>query len=234
MPEGCDTTLFLRQGHRLWTAVQPRHRVLGRRTVYARCSDGPHEGPEPTSTSRHRADQSDRTETDRAGQVVVEPDLTVNGHPYVFVVGDLMSTPGVPGMGQGAIQEAQYTATIIKHVVNGADGPANRKPFGYHDKGSMALVSRYSAVAQVGKFEFGGYIACLAWLLLHLYYLAGHRNRIAAMFASGISFPGHTRGQMAITSQMIYARRLVDRVEQQAHETLAAAECAEEAERQAG
>ncbi|WP_407688693.1 NAD(P)/FAD-dependent oxidoreductase [Mycobacterium sp. HUMS_1102779] len=179
------------------------------------------------------ADQSDGTETDRAGRVIVEPDLTVKGHPHVFVVGDLMSVPGVPGMAQGAIQGAQYAATIIKHAVKGTDDPAHRKPFGYRDKGSMALVSRYSAVAKVGKLEFGGFIAWLAWLLLHLYYLVGYRNRVAALLAWGISFLGRTRGQMAITSQMIYARPLVNWAQQQA-ETLAAAESADAAERQAG
>ena len=181
------------------------------------------------------AEQSDGTETDRAGRVIVEPDLTVKGHPNVFVVGDLMSVPGVPGMAQGAIQGARYATTVIKHALKGHDDPANRKPFKYFDKGSMALISRYSAVARVGKVEFAGFIAWLAWLLLHLYYLIGHRNRIAAMFAWGISFLGRTRGQMAITSQMIYARPLANWVERQAAEgTLAAAEHAEAAERQAG
>ncbi|OBI41476.1 NAD(P)/FAD-dependent oxidoreductase [Mycobacterium sp. E796] len=181
------------------------------------------------------AEQSDGTETDRAGRVIVEPDLTVKGHPYVFVVGDLMSVPGVPGMAQGAIQGAHYATALIKQAVKGHDDPATRKPFNYFDKGSMALISRYSAVAKIGKLEFGGFIAWLAWLLLHLLYLVGFRNRIAAMFSWGISFLGRTRGQMAITSQMMYARPVVDWVEKQAQEgTLAAAERIEAAEKQAG
>jgi NADH dehydrogenase len=180
------------------------------------------------------ADQSDGTEVDRAGRVIVEPDLTVKGQPYVFVVGDLMSVPGVPGMAQGAMQGARYATTQIKHAVKGQDDPATRKPFKYLNKGSMALISRYSAVAQVGKLEFGGFIAWLAWLLLHLYYLIGHRNRIAAMFSWGLSFLGRTRGQMAITSQMMYARPVVQWVEQQAEQgALAAADRAEEAEQKA-
>ena len=122
------------------------------------------------------AEQSDGTEVDRAGRVVVEPDLTVKGHPNVFVVGDLMSVPGVPGMAQGAIQGAHYATKVIKHAVKGHDDPANRKPFKYFDKGSMATISRFSAVAKVGKLEFGGFIAWLAWLVLHLYYLIGHRT----------------------------------------------------------
>lgn len=180
------------------------------------------------------ADQSDGTEVDRAGRVVVEPDLTVKGHPNVFVIGDLMSMQGVPGMAQGAIQGAHYATTAIKNGLKGHDDPPNRKPFKYFDKGSMATVSRFSAVAQVGKLEFGGFIAWLAWLVLHLYYLIGHRNRIAAMFAWGISFLGRTRGQMAITSQMVYARVVTNWMQAHAEEgALAAAERADAAERRA-
>ena len=176
------------------------------------------------------AEQSDDTETDRAGRVLVEPDLTVKGHPNVFVIGDLMSVPDVPGMAQGAIQGARYATTVIKQAVKGHDDPANRKPFHYLNKGSMALISRYSAVAQVGKLEFAGFIAWLAWLALHLYYLVGHRNRIAAMFSWGISFLGRTRGQLAITSQMIYARVVTNWME----DALDAAERVEEDEKAAG
>jgi NADH dehydrogenase len=178
------------------------------------------------------AEQSDGTEVDRAGRVVVEPDLTVKGHPNVFVVGDLMSMPGVPGMAQGAIQGAHYAAKVIKQGLKGQDDPANRKPFKYFDKGSMATVSRFSAVAKVGKLEFGGFIAWLAWLVLHLYYLIGHRNRIAAMFAWGISFLGRSRGQLAITSQMIYARVVTSMMQARAESGVLDAEARAEAAEQ--
>jgi NADH:ubiquinone reductase (H+-translocating) len=179
------------------------------------------------------AEQSDGTEIDRAGRVIVEPDLTVKGHPYVFVVGDLMAVPGVPGMAQGAIQGATYATKCIKSSLKGHDDPAHRAPFKYFDKGSMATISRYSAVAQVGKLEFSGFIAWLAWLVLHLYYLVGHRNRIAALFAWGTSFLGRSRGQMAITSQMIYARLAMSQLQAQAQGELAAAEQAENVEQEA-
>jgi NADH:ubiquinone reductase (H+-translocating) len=179
------------------------------------------------------AEQSDGTQTDRAGRVIVEPDLTVKGHPHVFVIGDLMSLSGVPGMAQGAIQGAHYATTLIKNAVKGTDDPANRKPFKYFDKGSMATISRFNAVAQVGRLEFGGFLAWLAWLVLHLFYLVGHRNRVAAVYAWLISFLGRSRGQMAITSQMIYARVVTSLMEAQTQGALAAAERAEEAEKQA-
>jgi NADH dehydrogenase len=177
------------------------------------------------------AEQSDGTETDRAGRVVVEPDLAVKGHPYVFVVGDLMAVPGVPGMAQGAIQGASYASKLIKRSLHGQDDPAAREPFKYVNKGSMATVSRFSAVAQVGKLEFGGFIAWLAWLGLHLLYLVGFKNRFTTLIAWFITFVSHSRGQMAITSQMIYARQAMDMLQTQQKEALAAVDQADELER---
>jgi NADH:ubiquinone reductase (H+-translocating) len=190
-------------------------------------------GVQASSLGKMIAEQSDGTETDRAGRVLVEPDLTVKGHPNVFVVGDLMFVPGVPGMAQGAIQGAHYATKLIKHAIKGQDDPAARKPFKYFDKGSMATISRFNAVAQVGKLEFAGFFAWLAWLVLHLYYLVGHKNRFTAVLAWTISFLGRSRGQMAITSQMIYARVVTNWMEAQTQGALAAAERAEQAERKA-
>ncbi|OBK77542.1 NAD(P)/FAD-dependent oxidoreductase [Mycobacterium sp. 1165178.9] len=217
-----------------YMGITVKEKDVGERRIECACKVWA-AGVQASSLGAMLAEQSDGTETDRAGRVIVEPDLSIKGHPYVFVVGDLMSVPDVPGMAQGAIQGAHYVTKLIKQAVKGQDDPTNRKPFKYFDKGSMALISRYSAVAKVGKLEFGGFIAWLAWLGLHLYYLVGHRNRIAAMFSWGISFLGRTRGQMAITSQMMYARPVVDWVEQQAQEgSLAAAERIDAAEKQAG
>jgi NADH dehydrogenase len=89
-------------------------------------------------------------------------------------------------------------------------------------------------VAQVGKLEFGGFIAWLAWLVLHLYYLVGHKNRVTAVLAWLVSFLGRGRGQMAITSQMIYARQALSKADDRAQGALAAADEAEEAEQKAG
>ncbi|MCV7409811.1 NADH dehydrogenase [Mycobacterium florentinum] len=182
-------------------------------------------GVQASSLGKIIADQSEGTEVDRAGRVVVEPDLTVKGHPNVFVVGDLMSVAGVPGMAQGAIQGARYAADRIKDMVKGTDDPANRKPFNYFDKGSMATISRFSAVAQVGKVEFGGFIAWLAWLGLHLLYLVGFKNRFTTVIAWFITFLGDGRSQMAITTQMIYARVVTQNwMEAQNQEATAATE----------
>uniref|UniRef100_UPI0008355CD2 NAD(P)/FAD-dependent oxidoreductase n=1 Tax=Aldersonia kunmingensis TaxID=408066 RepID=UPI0008355CD2 len=169
------------------------------------------------------ADQSDGTEVDRAGRVVVEPDLTVKGHRNVFVVGDLMSVPGVPGQAQGAIQGSTYAAKQIKAELKGAD-PEQRKPFSYFDKGSMATVSRFSAVAQVGKLEFGGFLAWIGWLGLHLYYLVGYRSRLMTVISWFVTFLGRGRGQMASTQQWVTARLALEHLEREKQKALAAGE----------
>ena len=92
----------------------------------------------------------------------VSPDLTVPGYPNVFVIGDMASVPGVPGMAQGAIQGAKHAAGAISAELKGAT-PAVREPFHYFGKGSMATVSRHSAVAKVGPLELSGYVAWVAW-----------------------------------------------------------------------
>jgi NADH:ubiquinone reductase (H+-translocating) len=171
-------------------------------------------GVQASPLGRQIAEQSEGTEVDRAGRVVVEPDLTVKGHPNVFVVGDLMSVPGVPGQAQGAIQGAVYATKQIKSELKGSQ-PAARKPFKYFDKGSMATVSRFSAVCQIGKLEFGGFLAWLAWLGLHLYYLVGGRNRLMAVISWFVTFLGRGRGQMAITERWVFARRALEQSREQ-------------------
>lgn len=182
-------------------------------------------GVQASPLGKMLADQSDGTGLDRAGRVLVQPDLTVKGHPNVFVVGDLAAVPDVPGMAQGAIQGAQYAAAVITGALAGRDHLDHRAPFRYRDKGSMATVSRFSAVAKVGRLEFGGFIAWLAWLVLHLYYLVGFKNRFTTLLAWFVSFLGHGRHQLTNTSQMIHARLAMNSVAAQA-ERLTRAEAA--------
>ncbi len=158
------------------------------------------------------ADQSG-AEIDRAGRVKVLPDLTVPGHPDVFVVGDMAFVEGVPGMAQGAIQGARYAAKLIKAELKGAD-PAAREPFEYFDKGSMATISRYSAVAKVGKIEFSGFFAWLAWLFLHLIYMVGFKARLTTAMSWISTFIGSHRGQLTITEQQAYARTRIEQLEE--------------------
>ncbi|GAB09201.1 NADH dehydrogenase [Gordonia araii NBRC 100433] len=150
-------------------------------------------------------------ELDRAGRVKVGPDLTVPGNPNVFVVGDMMAVDDVPGVAQGAIQGGRYAADAIKAGLRGQT-PEQRKPFSYFDKGSMATISRYSAVMQVPlpftkkKFETEGYFAWLGWLALHLVYLVGFRNRLNTFINWFFAFTTRGRTQLAVTEQQVYAR----------------------------
>ena len=147
----------------------------------------------------------------------VQPDLSIPGHPNVFVVGDMAFVEGVPGMAQGAIQGAKYVAKIIKNEVKAREHgtmPKPREPFNYFDKGSMATVSKYNAVAQVGKLEFGGFIAWLAWLGLHLIYLVGFKTKIATLLSWAVTFLSRERGQLTITEQQAYARTRIEQLEE--------------------
>lgn len=116
-----------------------------------------------------------------AGRIVVQPDLTIKGYPEVFVVGDmacfLEAGVPLPMMAPVASQQGDYAARMILAREQGRSLP----PFHYFDKGSMATIGRSSAVATAAGFKFRGYLAWLAWLLLHLYYLIGFRNRLVVM-----------------------------------------------------
>jgi NADH:ubiquinone reductase (H+-translocating) len=119
---------------------------------------------------------------DRAGRVIVQPDLTVPSHPEVFVVGDLAAAKRhngqpVPGVAPAAIQMGKFAARQIKQSV--AAQP--REKFEYLDKGSLATIGRSRAVADFGKLHISGYFAWLAWLFIHLLFLIGFRNRLFVM-----------------------------------------------------
>ncbi|MFB1298328.1 NAD(P)/FAD-dependent oxidoreductase [Mycobacterium sp. pW049] len=169
-------------------------------------------GVSASPLGRDLANQSG-VELDRAGRVKVLPDLSIPGHPNVFVVGDMAAVENVPGMAQGAIQGGKYAAKAIAAELKGAD-PSEREPFSYFDKGSMATVSRFNAVAKIGKLEFGGFIAWLAWLLLHLVYLVGFKTKIATLLSWTVTFLGRNRGQLTITEQQAYARTRIEELEE--------------------
>jgi NADH dehydrogenase len=170
---------------------------------------------------RDLAAQSE-TEIDRAGRVIVNPDLSIPGHPNVFVIGDMAFVPGVPGMAQGAIQGGKYVAAIVKNEAAArAHGtkPKPRVPFKYFDKGSMATVSKWNAVAQIplgekNKFEFSGFFAWLAWLGLHLIYLVGFKTKIATLLSWAVTFLSRQRGQLTITEQQAYARTRIEELQE--------------------
>ncbi|QSE88246.1 NAD(P)/FAD-dependent oxidoreductase [Rhodococcus pseudokoreensis] len=173
-------------------------------------------GVQASPLGKQIADQSD-AEIDRAGRVLVNPDLSVPGHPDVFVIGDMMSLDKLPGLAQVAMQGGKYAAHQIKAGLSGQK-PENRPPFKYFDKGSMATISRFSAVAQVGKLEISGFIGWVAWLAIHLMYLVGFRSRLSTLLSWTVTFLGRGRAQMASTEQWVFARNAMEQLERHERE----------------
>jgi NADH dehydrogenase len=137
---------------------------------------------------------------DRAGRVLVNPDLSLPGHPEVFVLGDLAALKDengkwLPGVAPVAMQEGRATAHNIAAELHGEP----RKNFHYFNKGSLATIGRAAAVADFGKLHISGFLAWLAWLFIHVFFLIGFRNRIMVMIQWAWSYFTHERGARLIT-----------------------------------
>jgi NADH dehydrogenase len=143
-------------------------------------------------------------EPTRSGQVPVEADCTLPGHPEVFVVGDLMALDGLPGLAEVAIQSGRHSASEVARRVR---GDTQRLPLRYRDLGSLAAVSRYYAIGERHRARVWGFAGWLIWLVVHLVFLTGFKNRISALFHRTISFFGRSRPERTITAQQIFARR---------------------------
>jgi len=143
---------------------------------------------------------------DRAGRVEVTPELSVPGHPEVFVIGDLakMISDGaqVPGVAQGALQGGKHVGKLIAAEVRGTATPARRPAFRYHDKGNMATIGRASAVVATRRFTGSGLFAWLLWWAVHIMFLVGFRNRVLMMFHWGWSWLTFKRGAGLITGEI--------------------------------
>ncbi len=124
---------------------------------------------------------------DKAGRVVVNPDLSIPGHPEVFVTGDMAAAKSgdtgkpVPGMAQGAMQTGKCVGKMIAAEVSGRATVADREPFNYFDKGSMAVIGKAKAVAEIRQMKFGGFVAWLLWSGVHIAFLVGFHNRAAVL-----------------------------------------------------
>ena len=115
---------------------------------------------------------------DRAGRVKVEPDLSLPGHPEIFVIGDLAAVEGVPAIAPAAKQMGRLAAANIRKLIDGK----TTVPFRYRDYGQLATIGRNSAVAVMGKLKLSGYPAWLMWLIAHIYFLINFRNRAVVLF----------------------------------------------------
>jgi NADH dehydrogenase len=134
-------------------------------------------------------------DTDRSGRVLVKDDLSVPGHSEVFVVGDLATLPGVPGVAPAAMQMGTHAARMIHSDIAGGV----RTAFAYRDKGSLATIGRARAVADFGRIRFGGFVAWLSWLAIHIFFLIGFRNRVLVLISWAWSYLTFRRGARIIT-----------------------------------
>jgi NADH dehydrogenase len=142
---------------------------------------------------------------DRIGRVVVEPDCSIPGHPEVFVLGDAaaynhQAGGTLPGLCPVAIQEGEYAARTIRGDLAGRP----RRPFHYWDKGQLAVIGRGQAVADIWKLHFGGFIAWLAWIFVHIFFLIGFRNRVMVLLEWAWSYLTFSRGARLITGEGKY------------------------------
>jgi len=143
-------------------------------------------------------------ELDRAGRIKVAPDLSIPGHPQAFAIGDIAfqlreTGQPVPGVAPAAMQMAEHTARLIKTELDGGAKRETRPAFHYRDKGNLATIGRSAGVAQIGKLKLSGFSAWLAWLIVHLIFLIGFRNRVAVLVSWTYSYFTYKLGARIIT-----------------------------------
>jgi NADH dehydrogenase len=141
-------------------------------------------------------------EMDRAGRVTVDEYLKIPGNPDIFVLGDLASVKTssggiVPGVAPAAMQMGSYTAKAIRNKLSGKP----IKAFRYVDKGSLAVIGRNAAVADLGFAKFGGFMAWLIWIFIHIMYLVGFDNKVLVFFQWGSNYFTRKRGARLITGE---------------------------------
>ncbi|NJL03674.1 MAG: NAD(P)/FAD-dependent oxidoreductase [Chloroflexaceae bacterium] len=151
-------------------------------------------------------------ELDRAGRVQVQPDTSVPNYPNVFVIGDLAHFAGpagtpLPGVAQVAMQQGEYVARLIRAQMQGKQLPA----FRYQDRGSLAVIGRHAAVADLGRLHFGGFFAWLIWLFVHIAYLVGFDRKLLVIVQWGWSYLTRKHGSRLILNAE-YMRDIPDTV----------------------
>jgi len=140
--------------------------------------------------------QNTHARTDKTGRIIVNQDLTIPGHPEIFVIGDMAHYEGVdgkplPGLAPVATQQGRYVARVIKRRLSGS---SRVKAFSYFDKGTMAVIGRHSAVADIGQWHFGGRFAWFLWLFIHLILLVKFENRIIVLIRWAFQYFSYSRG----------------------------------------
>jgi NADH dehydrogenase len=148
---------------------------------------------------------------DRVGRAIVEPDCTIPGHPEVFVLGDAAAFDHqeggtLPGICPVAIQMGEYTASVIQGDIAGRP----RRAFSYWDKGQLAVIGRGQAVADIWKLHFGGFLAWMVWIFVHVFFLIGFRNRVLVLLQWGWSYFTYSRGARLITGEVSTPRATLE------------------------
>jgi NADH dehydrogenase len=143
---------------------------------------------------------------DRAGRVEVLPDCSLPGHPNVFAIGDMMALNRLPGVAEVAMQSGIHAANTIKRRMDGKDSV----PFKYRDLGSMATISRFRAVVSFKGVHLSGFSGWLVWLVVHITFLTGYKNRFAALLHWVNTFAGGGRAERAITVRQAMGRVAID------------------------
>jgi NADH dehydrogenase len=139
---------------------------------------------------------------DRLGRIVVQSDLSVPGHPEIFAIGDMACAPGptgapLPGLAPVAKQQGRHVARAIRREAKGLP----REPFRYRDRGQMATIGRSKAIADLGRVRFAGFPAWLAWLVVHIYFLVGFKNRLFVVLSWAWSYLTFRRGARLIVER---------------------------------
>lgn len=155
------------------------------------------------STLGRKLAEATEAETDRVGRVVVQPDLSLTGYPEIFVIGDLAHCKDeegrpLPGLAPVAMQQGEYVAKLVDRRIRKKQ-TETPEPFRYRDRGSMAVIGRYSAIAKVGSWKLSGLIAWLMWLFLHLMEITQFRNRLLVLTQWGWTYMTHDRAARLIT-----------------------------------
>jgi NADH:quinone reductase (non-electrogenic) len=151
------------------------------------------------------------TPLDQVGHAIVEPDCTIPGHPEVFVLGDAAAFNHqeggtLPGICPVAIQMGEYTASVIEGDLAGRP----RRAFSYWDKGQLAVIGRGQAVADIWKLHFGGFLAWMVWIFVHIFFLIGFRNRVLVLLQWAWSYFTYSRGARLITGEVPVPRATLE------------------------
>jgi NADH dehydrogenase len=143
---------------------------------------------------------------DRPGRIAVLPDCSLPGHPEVFAIGDMMALNDLPGVAEVAMQSGIHAASTIKRRLAGE----NSVPFKYRDLGSMAAISRFRAIVSFRGLRMSGFAGWLMWMIVHVTFLTGFKNRFQALLHWANTFVGGARAERTITIRQVVGRVAID------------------------